>query len=211
MSATFIKHKELSQNKFYKSRKLRGVPLHLRLFHLWLLKQIIVKVILVRLLTSNKHFEHDNNTDNNTLFPTISVLISALLFCTLANKPVALGESESQTLLRVMCFNIQHGRGMDNVVGLTRTANAIRAWTPDLVAVQEVDRGTARTSRVDQPKVLAELLGMYYYPVIPKFIHFSLVFSLAILYSSFFPSNTDIQMKKIYKEWGIRFAPVAWF
>jgi len=35
--------------------------------------------------------------------------------------------------------------------------------------------------------------------VIPKFIHSSLVFHLAILYSSLFPSHTDIQMKKIYK------------
>jgi len=75
---------------------------------------------------------------------------------------LAWAESDSQIILRVMCFNIRHGRGMDNVVDLARTANAIRAWNPDLVAVQEVDRNTRRTNQTDQPKILAEKLGMHY-------------------------------------------------
>ena len=94
-------------------------------------------------------------------------LICILLLYVLADRPAVQAQSESapsdsQTVLRVMCYNIRHGRGMDDVVDLTRTANAIKAWNPDVVAVQEVDRNTARTNRTDQPKILAEKLGMHY-------------------------------------------------
>lgn len=78
----------------------------------------------------------------------------------LSGRP-AWAEDESPTVLRILCYNIRHGRGMDEVVNLTRTANVIKAWNPDLVAVQEVDRGTQRTDKVDQPKILAEKLGMH--------------------------------------------------
>jgi len=50
---------------------------------------------------------------------------------------------------------------MDNVVHLERTANVIKEWKPDLVALQEVDRDVRRSGKADQPKLLAEQLGMY--------------------------------------------------
>lgn len=59
--------------------------------------------------------------------------------------------------LRVMTYNIRHGRGMDNEVDLDRIAAIIVAAEPDIVSVQEVDRGKARTGRVDQPAELARL------------------------------------------------------
>ena len=93
-----------------------------------------------------------------------------LFLCMIADRPAVWAESESQTVLRVMCYNIRHGRGMDDVVDLTRTANVIKAWNPDLVAVQEVDQNTQRTNRTDQPKILAEKLGMHY--VFGKAIYF---------------------------------------
>jgi len=51
---------------------------------------------------------------------------------------------------------------MDGVVSLEKTAKTTKEWTPDPVAVQEVDKHTRRTNNADQPKVLAELLGMYH-------------------------------------------------
>ena len=87
-------------------------------------------------------------------------LICILLFNVVTDKP-AWAEVDSQTSLRVVCYNIRHGRGMDNVVDLTRTANAIKALNPDLVAIQEVDLNTQRTN-ADQPKILGEKLGMHY-------------------------------------------------
>jgi len=72
------------------------------------------------------------------------------------------GAESPKTVLRVLCYNIHHGGGMDGAVRLERTANAIKAWNPDLVALQEVDRNTLRTDKTDQPKLLAEMLKMHY-------------------------------------------------
>jgi endonuclease/exonuclease/phosphatase family metal-dependent hydrolase len=71
-------------------------------------------------------------------------------------------EEVSQSVLRVMCYNIRHGRGMDDVVNLERTGNVIKEWQPDLVAVQEVDKNTQRTNNTDQAKLLAEQLKMHF-------------------------------------------------
>ncbi len=59
-----------------------------------------------------------------------------------------------------MTWNIHHGRGMDKQVDLERIAAVIRAAEPDVVALQEVDRGTRRTGRRDLAAELAELCGM---------------------------------------------------
>ncbi len=64
------------------------------------------------------------------------------------------------TVLRVLCYNIHHGQGTDGKLDLERTGRVIKHWNPDLVAVQEVDRGTSRTGRADQAALLAGRLGM---------------------------------------------------
>ncbi len=62
--------------------------------------------------------------------------------------------------LRVMTYNIHHGEGVDGVVDLARIAEVIRRESPDLVGLQEVDKGVARTQRRDFPAELAALTGM---------------------------------------------------
>jgi endonuclease/exonuclease/phosphatase family metal-dependent hydrolase len=61
-----------------------------------------------------------------------------------------------------MCYNIRHGRGLDDIVNLERTGNVIKKWKPDLVALQEVDKNTRRTNNTDQAKLLAEQLEMHF-------------------------------------------------
>lgn len=73
--------------------------------------------------------------------------------CATADRP-------QPTEIRVLTYNIKHGRGMDGEVDLERIAAVIRASGADLVALQEVDRGTARTDRVDQPGRLGALTGL---------------------------------------------------
>ena len=46
--------------------------------------------------------------------------------------------------IRVMSYNIHHGRGTDDKVDLNRIADLINHWSPDLVALQEVDNMTSR-------------------------------------------------------------------
>lgn len=64
-------------------------------------------------------------------------------------------------MLRMMSYNIQAGRGSDGRFDLPRTAAAISAERPDVVALQEVDvRWSARSDNFDEAAWLAEELGM---------------------------------------------------
>lgn len=59
-----------------------------------------------------------------------------------------------------MTWNIQHGRGMDGEINLERIAALIVEKQPDLVALQEVDRGVRRTDGRNLDEELAELTDM---------------------------------------------------
>lgn len=63
--------------------------------------------------------------------------------------------------LRLLTYNIKHGLGNDGVIDLERAAAVIESLEPDLVALQEIDRGVERTEGVDQAERLGELTGMY--------------------------------------------------
>lgn len=90
---------------------------------------------------------------------TLSLMALLLLNggCT-ATKP-----ETASTTLRVMTYNIQHGAGADNKIDLQRTAEAIKREKPDIVALEEVDRGVARTSRRNLPLELQFMTGMNVY------------------------------------------------
>lgn len=69
--------------------------------------------------------------------------------------------------LRVMTYNIHAARGLDmrarsggKPERLARIAEVIRSFDPDLVALQEVDVGRARSGAMDMATELAKLLGM---------------------------------------------------
>lgn len=80
-----------------------------------------------------------------------------VVFVTMAHL-VAAGEPFR---IRVLSYNIHHGEGVDGKLDLKRIAKTIRSVSPDLVALQEVDRKTKRTNHVDQPVELARLTGMH--------------------------------------------------
>jgi len=63
--------------------------------------------------------------------------------------------------LTVMTYNIHHAEGTDKKLDLERIAGVIRSCEADVVALQEVDQGTERTNRSDQPAELAKLLDMH--------------------------------------------------
>lgn len=62
--------------------------------------------------------------------------------------------------VRVLTYNIHHGEGADGAIDLKRIAEVIKQARPDLVALQEVDRGVERTHRMDMPAEFAKLTGM---------------------------------------------------
>jgi endonuclease/exonuclease/phosphatase family metal-dependent hydrolase len=59
-----------------------------------------------------------------------------------------------------MSYNIRNGRGVDQRVDLERIGDVIAPFAPDVVALQEVDVGRARSGGVDQAAVLGERLGL---------------------------------------------------
>ncbi len=63
--------------------------------------------------------------------------------------------------LSVITFNIHSARGRGNTVGLSAIGDALAGWRPDVVLLQEVDRGRIWTGRVDMPATLADRLGMF--------------------------------------------------
>lgn len=69
---------------------------------------------------------------------------------------------QSPRTLRVLTYNIHHGEGTDEVFDYERQASLINRLSPDLVALQEVDRGTGRAGGVDQAAVLARLCDMHH-------------------------------------------------
>lgn len=62
--------------------------------------------------------------------------------------------------LRILSYNIKHGRGMDGRVDWKRTSEVIRSLSPDLVALQEVDKNCSRSGSIDLTQELAEVLKM---------------------------------------------------
>ncbi len=74
--------------------------------------------------------------------------------------PVSAATSAEPFSIRVLCYNIHHGEGVDGKLDLERIAKVIRSVSPDVVALQEVDRKVERTGHVDQPAELARLTKM---------------------------------------------------
>lgn len=93
-------------------------------------------------------------------FTALLLATSGLLFptATAAREPTP--PHPATDTLRVVAYNIKHGRGMDGRVDLDRVADVLRRLNPDVVTLQEVDDGAERTGGVDQVAVLAERLAM---------------------------------------------------
>src|SRR5689334_20821686 len=83
--------------------------------------------------------------------------LAFLAGCSSAPKPK---QSSAPVSFRVMTYNIQHGAGMDHKVDLLRTGDAIKHEQPDVVALQEVDKGVERTDKRDLTAELAAMTGM---------------------------------------------------
>ena len=70
--------------------------------------------------------------------------------------------ADDRPTLRILCYNIHHGEGIDRKLDLERIAKTILSVKPDIVALQEVDVETTRTRKVHQAKRLGELTNMNY-------------------------------------------------
>ena len=89
---------------------------------------------------------------------TIFLLLSAVTIFAkeepLKNKVIE-GEKSQ---LKVMTYNIAAGAN-NFKVDLKKTAETIKKINPDIIGIQEVDKLTGRSGKIDQGKILAELTG----------------------------------------------------
>jgi len=92
----------------------------------------------------------------------IFFLICALSLCVAFVFPSASRTAFRRPTIRVMTYNIHVGVGMDKQLNLQRIADVINEQHPDLVGLQEVDRGVKRTNGIDEIAELARLTRMQF-------------------------------------------------
>jgi endonuclease/exonuclease/phosphatase family metal-dependent hydrolase len=99
------------------------------------------------------------------LFVCVFALLGMLSFGVPA-APVSMFATPSAAVarksLRVMTYNIHVGVGVDKKLDLARIAGVINSEHPDLVGLQEVERGVKRTEGKDEIAELAKLTSMNY-------------------------------------------------
>lgn len=88
--------------------------------------------------------------------------IRVLVIVTSAMLAISASPAFAKKTLRVMTYNIHVGVGMDKKLDLQRIADVINREHPDLVGLQEVDRGVRRTEGKDEIAELAALTHMEY-------------------------------------------------
>ena len=75
--------------------------------------------------------------------------------------PACAGNTPSATRVRVMTYNIHAGKDAQRVENLARVAAIIDSADADVVLLQEVDRRTQRSGRIDHFAELRRLTGMH--------------------------------------------------
>ncbi len=86
--------------------------------------------------------------------------IAIATLCMLTSASAAGAPSTEPAAMMVVSYNIRHGRGIDDRVDLPRTAAVLKALSPDIIALQEVDHRVMRSDYVPQADSLGKLLGM---------------------------------------------------
>ena len=93
---------------------------------------------------------------------TIKFGLTATVFLALLFPVSAAAPPLFKKTLRIMTYNIHVGVGMDKKLDLQRIADVINKEKPDLVGLQEVDRGVKRTEGKDEIAELAAMTRMDY-------------------------------------------------
>ena len=78
----------------------------------------------------------------------------------MAHASIPESEHLAARALRVMSYNVHGCVGSDFRLDPQRVARVIADCAPDVVALQELDVERSRSGRIDQPRTLAEQLGM---------------------------------------------------
>ena len=94
--------------------------------------------------------------------PALLLVALLLVSSNSESAPSTVATPANAHTIRVMTYNIHVGVGMDKKLDLARIAGVINAQHPDLVGLQEVDRGVERTQRIDEIAEIARMTKMDY-------------------------------------------------
>lgn len=86
-------------------------------------------------------------------------IFALLVLYSAAEASIGFASSHSNRFT-ILCYNIQHGRGMDGVLDLERIAKVIERSGADIVLLQEVDERAERSGGVSQVEELGRLTEM---------------------------------------------------
>lgn len=65
-------------------------------------------------------------------------------------------------LIKVITFNIAHGKGLDGIVNIERQAEVIKEYKPDIVFLQEIDMYTKRAGETNQIREMSKRIYLPY-------------------------------------------------
>ena len=94
------------------------------------------------------------DVNNETSKPSLNNIIPK------KNQKKITTEDNQNLRLRILSYNIHHAEGVDGKLDVPRIAQVILSVDPDLVALQEVDKNTIRTGKVNQDIELSRLTKM---------------------------------------------------
>ena len=94
------------------------------------------------------------DVNNETSKPSLNNIIPK------KNQKKLTTEDDQNLRLRILSYNIHHAEGVDGKLDIPRIAQVILSVNPDLVALQEVDKNTVRTGKVNQGIELSRLTKM---------------------------------------------------
>ncbi len=66
-------------------------------------------------------------------------------------------------MIKIVTYNIRHGKGIDNMQELTRTEGVLRDADADIICLQEVDYRNPRSGMTEQARRLARSLDMHWF------------------------------------------------
>ena len=94
------------------------------------------------------------DVNNETSKPSLNNIIPK------KNQKKLTTKDDQNLRLRILSYNIHHAEGVDGKLDIPRIAQVILSADPDLVALQEVDKNTIRTGKVNQDIELSRLTKM---------------------------------------------------
>lgn len=125
------------------------------------MKRLLSVLLITVILTSALYLYYLKNNKDYDLFPQVFRYSTPDEEKITEEKTTEPGVIKGDQV-KIMTYNIRHGRGLDGKYDLQRIADIIHKSEAHIIGLNEVDHLMSRTRFQNQVKIIAEELGMYY-------------------------------------------------